>query len=50
MFTPSKTFLLDIKEIYDKDGNILDAARHPKQDIYFKCDIPLEKYSLLRLN
>lgn len=50
VFTPSKTFLLDIKEIYDKDGNILDAARHPKQDIYFKCDIPLEKYSLLRLN
>ena len=50
VFTPSKTFLLDIKEIYDKDGNTLDAARHPKQDIYFKCDIPLEKYSLLRLN
>lgn len=50
VFTPSKTFLLDIKEIYDKDGNMLDAARHPKQDIYFKCDIPLEKYSLLRLN
>ena len=49
VFTPNNTFNIDIKEIYDMDNNILDAARHPKQLIKFKCDIKLNPYDLLRL-
>ncbi len=50
IFSPRGTFLLPIKEIYDMDGNSLDAARHPLQAIKFECDVKLEPYDLLRLN
>ena len=50
VFTPEKTFTINIDEIYDLDGNVLDAARHPKQNIKFKCDVKLNPYDLLRLN
>lgn len=50
VFTPTNTFNLKIEEIYDKDGNILDAARHPLQEIHFKSEIELHPYDLLRLN
>ena len=50
VFGPNRTFLLSIKEIYDADGNCLDAARHPRQKVYFKSDIELKPYELLRLD
>ncbi len=50
VFTPDKTFSLSISQIYDKDGNELDAARHPQQEVHFSCDIALNPYDLLRLN
>ncbi|MCR5113935.1 MAG: U32 family peptidase [Acholeplasmatales bacterium] len=49
VFTPEKTFNIKIGEVYDMDGNSLDAARHPLQMVKFKCDIPLKPYDLLRL-
>ena len=49
VFSPRGTFNLAIKEIFDMDGNALDAARHPLQKIYFESDIPLEEFDLLRL-
>ena len=49
VFTPNESFIIPIEEIYDLDGNSLDAARHPKQKIKFKCDIKLNPYDLLRL-
>ena len=49
VFSPRGTFNLAIKEIFDMDGNLLDAARHPLQKIYFESDIPLEEFDLLRL-
>lgn len=49
VFSPRGTFNLGIKELYDKDGNSLDAARHPLQEIHFKSDILLEPFDLLRL-
>ena len=49
VFTPEKTFTIKIAEIYDLDNNLLDAARHPKQHIKFKCDIKLNPYDMLRL-
>lgn len=49
VFTPNETFNLEIKEIYDSNGNIVDAARHPLEELKFKSDVKLEPYSLLRL-
>lgn len=49
VFSPTESFIIEIAEIYDKDGNVLDAARHPLQDIYFKCNHKLEPYDMLRL-
>jgi putative protease len=49
VFTPKESFVIHIDEIYDLDGNSLDAARHPKQKIKFKCDVKLNPYDLLRL-
>lgn len=50
VFTPNGAFSVYIGEIYDMDGNSLDAARHPKQHIKFRCELPLAPYDLLRLN
>ena len=49
VFTPQKTYQIDIKEIFDEENNSLDAARHPHQIIRFKTEevIPLD--SLIRL-
>ena len=49
VFSPRGTFKLDIKEIYDEDGNIIDAARHPLQKLHFKSDFELLPFDLLRL-
>ena len=49
VFSPTETFNIKIKEIYDNDLNILDAARHPRQIIKFKSDKKLNPYDLLRL-
>ena len=49
VFSPSKTFKINIKEIYYMDGNVVDAARHPLQRLYFKCEEELKPYDLLRL-
>ncbi len=49
VFSPRGTKIIPIKEIYDMDGNSLDAARHPLQAIYFYTDEYLEPYDLLRL-
>ncbi|MGI6709909.1 MAG: peptidase U32 family protein [Bacilli bacterium] len=37
-----------VKEIYDEDGNVLDAARHPRQIVKFKTNIAVSKYDLIR--
>ena len=49
VFSPKGTSIISIKEIYDMDGNPVDAARHPLQRLYFYCDKKLEPYDLLRL-
>ena len=46
-FQDAKLPLVD--EIYDLDGNLLDAARHPLQMVKFKCKHHLKPYDLLRL-
>lgn len=49
VFSPTETKVIEIKEIYDMDGNPVDAARHPLQPLYFYTDYELKPYDLLRL-
>ena len=51
LFTPDKkTFTFSIDNLYDKDMNSVDIARHPDEIYYIKVDIPfeVEEYSMLR--
>ena len=38
----------NIDNIYDKDMNVLDAARHPLQIIKIETDVKLKKYDFIR--
>ena len=37
-------------DIYDSDGNMLDASRHPENIVKFKLDKEVKKYDMLRLS
>lgn len=50
VFGPNHNEVIKIDDIYDLEGNSLDAARHPRQIITFFTDFPLEENDLLRLN
>jgi putative protease len=48
-FSPTQNRqIFTISEIYDQDGNRLDAARHPLQVLKIKTATKLEPYDLLR--
>ncbi len=49
VFGPNHTAEIKIQDLYDLDGCSIDAARHPRQIVYFYTDFPLEKQDLLRL-
>ena len=34
----------------DEEGNLLDAARHPRQIVRINCDKKIDKNSLMRVN
>ena len=42
------TFILP--DIYDMDGNLLDASRHPEDKVKFKLDKLVKKYDMLRIS
>lgn len=49
LFGPSgKSFFFEIKEIKDTEGNLLDAARHPRQQIYIPVPHEVKPYDMLR--
>ena len=49
IFGPKKRdTIIEIGDVYDEDGNTLDACRHPKTIVYFKSDLELEKYDMIR--
>ncbi len=49
-FGPNKEAIeFVIPKIYDENNQLIDAARHPKDLIKFKCDIPLEEWDMMRL-
>jgi putative protease len=49
ILTPSKTIIqFKLKEIYDEENQVLDAARHPLQTIKIKLKINVEENSIVR--
>ena len=51
VFTPDgKEYSFTLDKIYDEDGNLLDAARHPRQIIRIPFDSKIEKFSMMRIN
>lgn len=44
-----KNVIYKIKDIYNSDDLVVDAARHPGEILHFKCDIPFLKYDMVRL-
>lgn len=50
IFGPNKRdTIVKIEDIYDLEGNVLDACRHPKDLVKFKCELDLEEYDMIRL-
>lgn len=50
IFTPSgKEYDIVINNIYDKDNKELDKACHPLEELKIKCDIEIEKNSMIRV-
>lgn len=50
MFGPKiETFSFQVPDIYDEDGNLLEAARHPKQIIKFQLDQEVYPYDIMRI-
>ena len=49
VFTPNNTYHINVGEIFDDEGNSLDAARHPHQIIHFKTDEIIPINALIRL-
>ena len=43
-----ETFSFIIGEIYDEDGNVLDASRHPENRVKFKLNKEVKKFDMLR--
>ena len=43
-----KNHIQKIKVLYDKDGNKIDSAPHPKEIIKFKVEVPVAKFDIVR--
>ena len=37
-----------VRKIYDAQGNEMESAPHPQQDLYIDLGIPLDRYDILR--
>lgn len=37
-----------VKELFNEEGQLLDRARHPKQNIFIPCEENIEQFSILR--
>jgi len=50
IFSPNeKDRYFNIDTIYDKDMNVIDAARHPRDIVYIKCPFEVKEYDILRV-
>lgn len=45
----TKTFTFTVPDIYNEDGELVDAARHPEEIIRFKLDILVRKDDIMRI-
>ena len=50
IISPNKDIISFIMpDIYDMDGNIIDASNHPEEKIKFKLDKEVSKYDMMRI-
>lgn len=50
VFSPNKKpFTFKVNEIYNKDGFLVDVARHPQEKLKIKLHEEVEKYDILRV-
>lgn len=45
----TKTFTFTVPDIYNEDGELVDAARHPEEIIRFKLDVLVRKDDIMRI-
>ena len=45
----TKTFTFTVPDIYNEDGEMVDAARHPEEIIRFKLDVLVRKDDIMRI-
>ena len=45
----TKTITFTVPDIYNEDGEIVDAARHPEEIIRFKLDVLVRKDDIMRI-
>lgn len=51
IFGPNKDdYSFIVTELYDDEGNVIDAARHPKEIVRINCDKKVNKNDLMRVN
>ena len=49
IFGPTKKdTIISIGDVYNEAGEVLDACRHPKDIVYFKTDLELNEYDMIR--
>ena len=49
VFGPNHNYVIEINEIYDEDGNLIDVVRHPKQVVKIKVDCQLDSDDMIRI-
>ena len=49
VFGPNHNYVIEINEIYDEDGNLIDVVRHPKQVVKIKVDCQLDSDDMVRI-
>lgn len=48
VLTPKGTFKLEIKEMWNKDNEKVEVARHAKELLYFKSELPFSQFDMFR--
>ena len=49
VFSPNGSFIINVGDVYRMDDTLIDAARHPLEELKFKSDVELHPFDLLRM-
>lgn len=50
VLTPKGTFKIEISEMWNEDNEKVEIARHAKEILYFKSDVPFTEFDMFRQN